>query len=286
MRKSLPIFLALLASLLLNAPATAAMPDERAVPGGVAIVEVAPASAARPDVRYGGKPVMLLKRDGHWVAVVGIPLSASTGEQSITVNGEVEVGFRVNDREYEAQYITLDNDRMVNPYKNDLERIRKERVRQDESLEHFSPVATPATRFILPVNGPQSSSFGLRRFFNNEPRNPHSGIDLVADAGTPIRSPAKAIVLDTGDFFFNGNTVFLDHGQGLVTMYCHMSEIDVEKGDVVEQGEMIGKVGATGRVTGAHLHWGVSLNDARVDPYLFLDELPPQPEKNDNQKAD
>ncbi|MDX1443153.1 MAG: peptidoglycan DD-metalloendopeptidase family protein [Gammaproteobacteria bacterium] len=276
-----------LAFALSTLPAIAtAMPDERAVPGGVAVVELGSASGERPTARFNDKPVMVLKQDGQWVAVVGIPLSMQPGDASITVNGSEQVGFQVNDREYEAQYITLNNDRMVNPYKNDLERIRNERVRQDESLEHFSPVASPATRFILPVNGPQSSSFGLRRFFNEQPRNPHSGIDLVADTGTPIKAPARAIVLDTGDFFFNGNTVFLDHGQGLVTMYCHMSEIDVQKGDVVEQGEMIGKVGATGRVTGAHLHWGVSLNDARVDPYLFLDELPPQPKKDDDRQGE
>ena len=263
--------------------AVAAMPDELSAPGGVAIVEIAPVEGDgdRPEVTFNGKPVMVVKQADRYVAVVGIPLSTEPGEQVLTINGEHERRFTVKEREYEAQYITLKNERMVNPYKNDLERIRKERIRQDESLEAFSPVATPATRFILPVNGPQSSSFGLRRFFNEQPRNPHSGIDLVADAGTPIQAPAKAIVLDTGNFFFNGNTVFLDHGQGLVTMYCHMSEIDVEKGDVVEQGEVIGKVGATGRVTGAHLHWGVSLNDARVDPYLFLDELPPQPSKED-----
>lgn len=261
-------------------PALAAveLPDELPAPGGVAIVDIGQAGGERPTASFNGRPVMVLQQDGRYVAVVGIPLSIEPGEASLAVNGgERKVGFTVRDREYEEQYITLKNERMVNPYKDDLERIKRERIRQDESLESFSPVATPATRFILPVAGPQSSAFGLRRFFNNEPRNPHSGIDLVAPEGTPIKAPARGIVLDTGDFFFNGNTVFLDHGQGLVTMYCHMSDIDVEAGDVVKQGEVIGKVGATGRVTAAHLHWGVSLNDARVDPYLFLDETPPLP---------
>lgn len=273
------IILAVSMLIVTSLPVMAAMPDELSAPGGVAIVKIAAAGAERPEATFNGKPVMVVKQDDSYVAVVGIPLSAEPGELVLTVNGEREIPFTVKDREYESQYITLKNKRMVNPYKDDLDRIRRERVRQDESLGSFSPVADPALRFILPVDGPQSSAFGLRRYFNEQPRNPHSGIDLVADEGTPIKAPARAIVLDTGNFFFNGNTVFLDHGQGLVTMYCHMSEISVAPGDVVGQGEIIGEVGETGRVTGAHLHWGVSLNDARVDPYLFLDERPPQPEK-------
>ncbi|HEX7047592.1 MAG TPA: peptidoglycan DD-metalloendopeptidase family protein [Gammaproteobacteria bacterium] len=256
--------------------ATAAdLPRHQPVPGGVAVIELSPATEPRPEARFDERRVMVAKQDGRWYAVVGLSLGMEPGKYGLTATFEDEARhymLLVEPHEYESQYITLDNERMVNPYADDLDRIRAERVRQDKSLASFSPIADPATQFILPVDAPQSSSFGLRRFFNEQPRSPHSGIDLAAGAGTPILSPARAIVLDTGNFFFNGNTVFLDHGQGLVTMYCHMSEISVEPGDVVEQGEAIGKVGATGRVTGPHLHWGVSLNDVRVNPWLFMPE--------------
>lgn len=259
--------------LLVASGAALALPRHLPVPGGVAVIELGSAGQPRPQATFRDRPVMVVAENGRWHAVVGLPLSIDPGRYGLEVTSEKQAqhySILVEPREYEEQHITLENKRMVNPYADDLDRIRAERVRQDESLEHFSPIASPATEFILPVEAPQSSAFGLKRFFNEQPRSPHSGIDLAAPAGTPIRAPARAIVLDTGDFFFNGNTVFLDHGQGLVTMYCHLSEISVEAGDVVEQGESIGKVGATGRVTAAHLHWGVSLNDVRVDPWLFL----------------
>lgn len=265
----------LIAALLFVMTGSAgALPEGRPVPGGVALVPLP--GESRPQVSYRDHRVMVVRKDDRWIAVVGIPLGASPGTEEIRVtrpDGEtVPVRFQVREEDYPEQHLTIENRRMVNPEPRDLERIRRERSLMDAAFATYSDVAEPPTAFRLPVRAPQSSAFGLRRFYNGEPRSPHSGIDLAADAGTPIRAPAPGRVLDTGNYFFNGNTVLLDHGQGLITMYCHLSSIAVEPNDVLEQGQVLGTVGATGRVTGAHLHWSVSLNNARVDPRLFLVE--------------
>jgi len=266
-------------TLLLTLPTAAAtgattLPRAAAVPGGITIVELPVATEQPPVVRYRKQRVMVQKRDGRWQAVVGLPLSIGSGEHRLHVEGlGAPLPFRVAGKAYAEQRLTIKNKRKVNPNAEDLERIRGERRRIDAALRHWAPRAEVDTRFTLPVQGRLSSPFGLRRFFNDQPRKPHSGIDIAAPEGTPIRAPAAGTVIERGEFFFNGNSVFIDHGQGLVTMYAHMSRIDVQPGQHLARGEVIGAVGQTGRVTGPHLHWGVSLNDARVDPALFFDDL-------------
>ncbi len=249
------------------------LPREAVVPGGVAALSLGPAQGEVPKVSYRGKPVMVVERKGEYLALVGIPLGAEPGHHALEVEGRGTLSFEVEEKRYPTQRLTIKNRRKVNPNAEDLERIRAERGEIRAALAHWSPeLLARDLLFDLPLEGPLTSPFGLRRYFNDQPRKPHSGIDIAAPEGTPIVAPAQGVVVETGDYFFNGNTVFIDHGRGLVTMYCHMSRIDVEPGQRVERGEPIGAVGATGRVTGPHLHWGVSLNDARVDPMLFLAE--------------
>ncbi|MGR9053889.1 MAG: M23 family metallopeptidase [Gammaproteobacteria bacterium] len=193
------------------------------------------------------------------------------------------MSFIVADKAYPAQYITLANDRMVHPNADDLKRIESDKVSIEQALLTWTEQAAVATDFVPPVDGQLSSLFGLKRFFNNEPKDPHSGLDIAAPAGTPIKAPAQARVINTGSYYYNGNTVFLDHGQGLITGYFHMSAIKVKTGQLLEQGDIIGSVGATGRVTGPHLHWNVYLNHVKVDPALFIaDYLPMLEARNRN----
>jgi murein DD-endopeptidase MepM/ murein hydrolase activator NlpD len=260
--------------LIVALPADAAeLPKESRVPGGIALVPV-PGGEMAPTVIFNTHRVAVVRKDERWIAVVGIPLAEKPGELKLKVstpNGTSEVPFRIVDKSYRTQHLTVKNQRHVDPNPTDLKRIAGETKRSDAALSKFTPTAAPTLQLISPVEGIRSDSYGSRRVFNGQPRNPHSGMDIAAAKGTPIRSPAAGTVVEAGDFFFNGNTLYIDHGDGLVTMYCHLDTIKVKVGDRVAAGEPVGTVGATGRVTGPHLHFGVALNRAMVDPALFLD---------------
>lgn len=256
-----------------------ALPQHNAVPGGVAVIKLETSATQAPTVHYGDNRVMVLREDNHWYAIVGIPLTARQGKHYLQVREQrpppYKVGFPVKDKEYAAQHLTIKNKRKVNPTAEDLKRIVAEKKVILAALKQWTDQESVETSFMKPVDGPFSSPFGLRRFFNKQARKPHSGLDIAAAEGVAIHNPSTGVVVDTGDYFFNGNTVLIDHGQGLVSMYCHMSRIDVKPGQHIKRGEIIGAVGKTGRVTGAHLHWGVSLNNTRVDPMLFLESAQP-----------
>jgi len=248
------------------------LPRQSAVPGGVVLLELPGPATRTPTVRFEGNRVMVLREGANWRAIVGIPLAQAPGEALVTIDrdglGETRP-IVVADKEYRSQHLKVPP-RQVDLAPADAARVEVEQKRIRVALATFSDTPPATLRMQPPVGGPRSSSFGLRRFFNQQPRNPHSGMDIAAATGTPVLAPADGRVIDTGSYFFNGNSVFIDHGQGLVTMYCHLSKIGVKVGKLVRTGERIGAIGATGRVTGPHLHWGVALNRALVDPALFL----------------
>lgn len=247
----------------------------RPVPGGVAVIPILPreGSGDAPQAYLGDHRVLVMGDSKSWWAVVGVPLDTKPGTISLTVktpSSNQHVPIEIKSFEYKRQHITLKDSAMVSPPPKTLERIKAELQEQLAAYGTFSDARPSNLIFDPPVPGRLSSPFGLQRFFNGEPRNPHSGLDFAAPKGTPVRSPADGQVLMIGDYYFNGLTIFIDHGQGVISMFCHLSRIDLLPGDRIKRGDVVGAVGNTGRSTGPHLHWNVSLNNARVDPALFL----------------
>ncbi|MFO1309116.1 MAG: peptidoglycan DD-metalloendopeptidase family protein [Burkholderiales bacterium] len=250
----------------------AGLPRSHAVPGGVATIALG-ASPQRPAVRAGGVPVLVTGDPAGWTAVVGIALSAKPGKGEIVVaragRPDERRTYVIAPARYAEQRLKVAPSQ-VDLSAEDLARYERERAHLAQVIATWADEVPATLRMRQPVPGARSSSFGLRRVFNGQPRSPHGGMDIAAPAGTPVTAAAAGRVIDTGDYFFNGNTVWLDHGSGLLTMYAHLESVAVRPGDTVAPGDVIGAVGATGRVTGPHLHWSVSLNRAMVDPALFL----------------
>lgn len=268
--------LACTALLVASAAPAQTPPRAEPVPGGVAVVSIDAATKDMPRAYLGDSRVMVIREKAKWLAVVGLPLSLRAGEHELRIidgaGQKLLQPFTVRSKKYGAQNISLQNKRMVNPTREDMVRIGLDSSDIRAAFTTWREIETPPLTFDLPVAGPVSAEFGTRRLFNNQERQPHSGVDLAAPRGTPIRAPADGVIVGTGEYFFNGRTVFIDHGQGLISMYNHMDRIAVALGDAVKRGQRIGDVGMTGRVTGPHLHWGVSLNDVRVDPLMFVPE--------------
>ncbi len=238
------------------------------VPGGVAVVAI-PGQHPSPRVTYRGEPVLTRQSAKGWVAVVGLPLSAKPGPDAIEVDGQA-VTFTIRPKRYPEQHVKLKNQRQVTPNPEDEARIAKEQLLLAPAWKAWPENLLPTLGFRQPTPGSLTASFGMRRIFNGVPKSPHGGLDIRAPQGQMVRAPAAGVVVLTGDFFFSGNAVFIAHGEGVVSLLCHLSKISVKAGQSLRVGDPIGEVGSTGRATGPHLHWSLSLNNARVDPKLFL----------------
>lgn len=228
--------------------------------------------------RWDGHNLPLVRRGDAWIGLIGVDLDANPGGR------DAEIVFRYDDgrsrtREERIEVRAGDYpttrlhvaERYVELAPEDQARTARESAEQAKIFAALTPEAYWSEPFESPIPGIMSgTNFGHRRVFNGRPRAPHSGADLRAAAGTPIRAANRGRVVLAKALFFSGNAVLIDHGLGVYSAYLHLSRIDVEPGTMVERGQTIGLAGATGRVTGPHLHWGVRVLDARVDPFELL----------------
>lgn len=265
-----PLLLLLSASLL-AAPAPPSEPSADKLPSATAL----PGTV----VRWSGEGTERCGRgDEEWAPLAGVcwyAVDLEAPQGTITVHRR-RAGVRedariaVGDYPYPTQSITLQDDSKVHLSQADLERSERESTAVRELWARRG-----AARFALPLAPPlarlpAAGRFGSRRLFNGEARSPHSGADFAVPAGTPVLATADGTVALAAEHFFSGNSVFLDHGDGLISMYFHLTKIEVKPGQEVKRGQRLGTVGSTGRATGPHLHFGIRWRGARVDPEILL----------------
>ena len=262
----LPLFLLLFSIFLF------ALPVHKPVPGGIVVLPV-PSVSLNDEVRFVNRRGVVFKQKGQLYALAPVPLSVKPGIYTFKVLRDGKPLYKklikIGPAHYAEQHLTVKNRRKVNPNPADLRRIRAEAPRKKKA-KIFRSEQIPDLAMVWPAKGPVSSAFGLRRFFNGQPRSPHKGLDIAAPEGAPVRAATDGVVVDAGNFFFSGNLVFLEHGEGVMTLYAHLSKMAVEPGERVKKGQVVGFVGRTGRVTGPHLHFSVLVRGVYVDPALFL----------------
>ena len=251
-------------------------PHHSPYPGGVAVVKLGEADSQVAEVLFKGNRVLTLRQANGFFALVGLALDTRPGTHHLQVRAagdsvqlDFNTAFEVKPKAYPVQHLQI-NPRFLAPSKTDQDRIEREKPMILQATSHWSDTAPESLTLDAPSSGRLSSNFGLRRVLNGQERAPHAGLDVAVPSGTPVHAAAAGRVINTGHYFYAGSTVFVDHGQGFITIYLHLSRIDVKEGDSVERGAVLGAVGATGLVTGPHLHWGVLLNGVYVDPGLFI----------------
>lgn len=248
------------------------LPENHSVNGGVTIIPID--IKQKPEAYYENKKIAVIPspQPNQWLFVVGIPLDKEQPIQNVmmTKPSKMSIPFHVTDKFYAIQNLTITDTRLVNPPPEDKQRIDNEAKDMAALYSQFTPNDPFAEGFKAPSHGPITSLFGLKRFYNKQPWPPHSGLDIGAPENSPVHVIAKGNVVSTSDYFLTGNTVIVDHGMGVFSLYAHLNRIDVKVGDQIQQGQQIGIVGKTGRATGPHLHWSMVMNQTLVDPLLFV----------------
>jgi len=250
-----------------------AFPNEQLSPGGVAKLYF----DERPDIYINDKKVnaFTVKQEGKWLVL--IPLSLYKGTKTLRVVSRTTTHVQTHlihlqKSNYKTQHINVKNKEFVIASKKTLNRIRKESSLKKRNFQRYTKLYSKELKMIKPLNSKLRHDFGRRRFFNGVAKNPHAGIDLSGKEGDEIRAPLSGEIIILGNLFYNGNMLLIDHGQGLMTAYSHLSKFSKANGSWVKQGEVIGEVGSTGRATGPHLHWSVYLNGEPINPDLFLED--------------
>jgi hypothetical protein len=248
-------------------------PMDRGAPGRVVVSGLSPDSPVT--ATFDDKPIFFFPHRGELMGFFGADVMIKIGDHPLKVSwgpgpeNQRTVSVTVKDKSYGVRDIKVPQSQ-VDLSPADLERTKIEREATIKALATQSPEKLWTGAFIEPVNGRINSSFGRQTRLNGimNPR-PHAGADYLVPEGTPVKAPADGKVILTGNHFFAGNSVYVDHGQGLISMFFHLSRIDAAEGQDIKKGEILGLVGKTGRVTGAHLHYGLYINGARIDPPVF-----------------
>ena len=270
------LFLCSCSSMSITNTSNCNYPEHSPYPGGVLNVQINSAlfDANKKEIKVGQSPYLVCRSGLKNVNLISpIPLSSKEIKLDITLNKTIIESIPVIDKEYRESRITITNNDMVSPPKDLLPRIKMEAsiIKAAKNINTFS------SYFVLPMKMPtagiESSEFGVRRFINGAPRNRHTGLDIAAPEGTDVYAPLDGLVLLSEEFFYRGNIIYIDHGNGLISSFSHLQKSLVKKNRKVKAGDLIGKVGKTGRVTGPHLHWEVSILGTTIDPKLFLKEI-------------
>tara|TARA_Y100000748_G_scaffold292762_1_gene281615 strand:+ start:480 stop:1337 length:858 start_codon:yes stop_codon:yes gene_type:complete len=243
-------------------------------PGSIYIKELT-RDEYQQDIYLNNDRLLRWNKNNKFFLVYGISYNTKLGVNKFVLkdkNSNVIKNININilKKDFNTQKINVDK-KYVKPNKDNIERIKNDSTKLSKARKIWVDI-NPDLDFVLPVKGITTGVFGTKRFYNGIEGNYHNGHDIAADIGTPILAPSSGKIILTGDFFYNGKTIYLDHGRGLKSIMIHLDEILVQDNDFVKKGEIIGKVGTTGKSTGPHLHWSVLLNNTYIDPDLLIDK--------------